>query len=76
MEILAKSKKIAEMQTQMKRDEHVLKKTFEENERLKKSLKDGLPSPFTTPIKKKSSKADEVPDAETIKDQFMDKLTS
>ena len=57
----------------MKRDEQVLKKAFEEQTRLKKAIQEGTPA--TTPQRKKG-KAEEVPDAEAIKDQFMDKLTS
>lgn len=68
-ELMAKSKKIAEMQTQIKRDEQILKKTFEENERLKKQGVALSPS-------KRKGKSQEVPDAEKIKDEFMDKLTS
>ena len=37
-ELLAKSKKIAELQSQMKRDEGVLKKAVEENAKIKKEL--------------------------------------
>lgn len=49
----------------MKRDEQVLKKAFEEQARLKKALSEGAPA--LTP-KKKTGKAEEVPDAEVIKD--------
>ena len=63
------------MQTQMKRDEHILKKAFEENDRLKKTANKRL-YPTISPPKKKTSIAADVPNAEAIKDQFMDKLTS
>ena len=59
----------------MKRDEQVLKKAFEESARLKKNASVLVGSAVAQPQSSRKGK-DEVPDAETIKNQFMDKLTS
>lgn len=46
----------------MKRDEQILKKTFEENERIKKG------GTLSVSPNKRKAKVEEVPDAEKIKD--------
>lgn len=87
-EILAKSKKITELQSQIKRDEALLKKQVEEVSRLKKQLQNQKPQErlIVQPVAmagvkasaRSSTKGGEqrVPDAEDIKNKFMDKLTS
>ena len=88
-ELLAKSKKITELQSAMKRDEALLKKAIGEAARLKKQMQNMKPTkvvqekllvqPIAMPGAKGqgSAKGDQpVPDAEEIKNQFMDKLTS
>ena len=86
-EILAKSKKIAELQSAMKRDEALLKKALEEASRLKKQVANQktqerlIVQPVAMPGAKAQPRAgrageQQVPDAEEIKNQFMDKLTS
>ena len=87
-ELLAKSKKIAELQSQMKRDEAVLKKAIEEANNLKRQAKKQATATFDSSSARANRDARKsgkppptaqgmaVPDAEEIKNQFMDKLTS
>lgn len=87
-EILQKSKKITELQSQLKRDENLLKSKIAEAEKYKKIVASQKPQerlivqPVAMPgVKARAgqAKAGEqgvVPDAEEIKNQFMDKLTS
>ena len=84
-ELLQKSKKITELQSTMKRDEAHLKKNMEEVIKLRKQLSNQKVSerlivqPVAMAGAKAGSKAkgeQQVPDAEEIKNQFMDKLTS
>lgn len=70
-DILQKTKKISDMQAAMKRDETVLKKAIEENERLKREGKRALPA-VTQPTVKELVIGDE----EEMKAKFMDSLTS
>lgn len=86
-EILLKSKKITELQSALKRDEALLKAKIQEAEKYKKivgstkTTERVLVQPVAMPGVKnmrgqpKPGEA-QVPDADTIKNQFMDKLTS
>ena len=71
-DVLAKSKKITELQAQMKRDETVLKKAIEENGKLKRDGK----KPPAAPVSAPTLPVPVLLDAEEIKKKFMDQLTS
>lgn len=70
-EILQKTKKISDMQAAMKRDETVLKKAIEENERFKREGKRALPAVAQPTVKELV-----IGDEEEMKAKFMDSLTS
>lgn len=69
----SKNKKMTELQAQMKRDETVLKKAIEENGKLKREAKK---APTAVAVKPKDLTEENIPDADEIKNQFMDKLSS
>jgi len=70
-EILLKTKKITDLQAAMKRDEAVMKKAIEENERLKREGKRSAPA-VTQPIIKEVA----ILDDEDMKSKFIDSWTS
>lgn len=72
----AKNKKLNELQAQMKRDEGVLKKAIEENQKLKREQKRGGPIAPATSAGPRQAKSMVVPDADEIKERFMDKISS
>lgn len=67
-ELTQKTNKIAELQTQMKRDEGVMKKAMLENDKLKRESK--------RPAVKQQAADIVLPDVEELKSKFMDTLTS